>query len=524
MFCPEAEEQPEYFYIAPDECEVGDGEIAVHPETGEKCCEFCAEEECYREEGVECREGYDAISEYGDLLCCCPTCPPCPNIAPAVQAKIQEIEGYMAELPPKLDTLEATKDPILDDLYQLYKAVMLKSLGHRNVFGYNSFLLERRYYEREEVVIETDEDWEEWVDDILYEIEVEGEVIEENDPTTFYLRRPEADETIDDALRLADEAKERGIQDAGRDLGIENSSDSSKNFFQKVVERIFDGLGISSIFAMSDREKLDEYLQEEGIDPEELTPEELYEILEKLGIDPEEDLDEPFDPREIEVKTPSDYLTCGMEIPVGEVFELTWDHLVELLDTVDEYIEEGNILLDQQAHMNNLSEPCDCPCEGDSLEECGECVLTCDLEAIREAHEEVSETRERMRELAEHIELLTDGHFNTPTEDVCDPLNEDIRSEEEESICEGEGEELITKHELITRKLNYSRFEFDECITRPEHLEEALEGRRMGKMPFFGPLVEEKDLPRYTKTEKDGARINTSEFNWFCCSDSREED
>jgi len=518
------------------------GEIHV-----EMCC--CTEEDIFQcpeetdsESDVPCEEldpPMQTIYEYtdpetGQVVYCCEEveeeeCPPCPDIAPAVQDKIAEIEGYMGELPPKLDALEATKDPILNDLYQLYKAVMLKSLGHRQVFGYNSLLLERRYYEREEVVIETDDDWEEWIDNIVYEVEVEGETIEENDPTTFYLRRPEGDEIIEDALELADEANERGIQDAGRDFGIETSLDNSKGFFQKVTERILEGLGVSKTLAMSDIERLEEYLEEEGIDPQDLSPEELNEIMVDLGIDPE-DPDEPFDPREVEVKTPSDYLTCGMEIPVGETFELTWEHLVELLDTIDEYIEEGNVLLDRQAHMNSLAAGCDCPCEGavegegGEVLECGECVLTCDLEAIRQAHEEVAETREKMRELADHIRLLTDGHFNTPTEDVCDDLNEDIRSEEEEGICEGGGEELITNHELITRKLNYSRFEFDECMTRPEHLEETLEGRRAGRMPFFGPLVEEQGLERYTKTEKEGVLVNTSEFNWFCCSDARLEE
>jgi hypothetical protein len=219
--------------------------------------------------------------------------------------------------------------------------------------------------------------------------------------------------------------------------------------------------------------------------------------------------------------SPSDFLVCGMEIPIGETFELTWDHLVEILDSIDYYIAEGERLVEQQQLMNKLAESCSCPCSEDC---CGECSLTCNLGAIRAAHQEVARTRQVLREIAEYIELLTDGHFNTPTEDVCDPLNEDIRDEEEKKLCDGGGSKLITKHELITRKLNYSRFSFDECITRPEHLDVVLEGRRSGKMPFFGPLAEEEYLERYTKTKDQGFYVNTSDFNWFCCSDSRLEE
>lgn len=210
---------------------------------------------------------------------------------------------------------------------------------------------------------------------------------------------------------------------------------------------------------------------------------------------------------------------------MGETFELTWEHLVEILDTIDNYIAEGRRLLEQQRRMNSLASTCECPCAGPPTEDCpGRCQLNCPVGAIRAAHEDVARTRQAMRELAGYLILLTDGHFNTPTEDVCDPLNEDIRNEEEKSICDGGGSKLITKHELITRKLNYSRFEFDECMTRPEHLEETLEGGRPGKMLFFGPLVEEEDLPRYTKTKRGDAVVNTSDLNWFCCSDSRIED
>jgi murein DD-endopeptidase MepM/ murein hydrolase activator NlpD len=411
------------------------------------------------------------------------SCPACPDIAPPVQAKIAEIEGYMAQLARDLDALLLTKEPIKEDLYQLYKVVMLKSLGYKKVFGYNSLLLERRYYEREEVVIDTDRevsqigkyswDWSQWINSLLYRIEIGGKVIERNDPVTFYLRMPESRKIVEDALRLAKEAKARDIQTIKSPMAKQSVS-YSPNVFQKVFSLVT-GIFSNTVFRAT------------------LTP----------------------------THTPGEFVTCGMEIPVGEVFELTWDHLIELLDTIDEYVAEGRKLIEQQAKMNELARPCDCPCQGDEKcpNTCGACKLTCDLAAIEAAHQEVLKTREKMREIAAHIELLTYGHFNTPTEDLCHPLNEDVRDDQEKVLCKGGGSKMITKQELITRKLNYSRYSFDECITRPEHLEDVLEGRRAGRLPFFGPFIEQENLPRYTKTKRGGAFVNTSDFNWFCCSD-----
>ncbi len=511
------------------------------------CCppeeeEFCSNDHCTATTASECAEGYeetDRITKNGEtILCCCPVCPPCPIINPPIQAKITEIDGYMSQLSQNLAALLETKEPIKEDLYQLYKAVMIKSLGYRQVFGYNSLLLERRYYDREEVVIETDNekteigpyswDWSQWIGNTLYRVEVDGQVIEENDPTTFYLRRPEANKLIEDALRLAKEAKEEGIQDVEIDREIKKTSSSTT--MERILfsmKRFIERLEIKEASAESSMEKLERCLKDHGIDdPGNLSPEEFAEYLDICKIE----TDDPTLPdwTEVDVKTPADYLEGGMEIPVGEVFDLTWDHLIELLDTIDDYIEEGRKLIEQQAYMNSLASPCECPCQGDGEGSegiiCGECVLTCDLDAIRQAHEDVLETREEMREIAAHIELLTYGHFNTPTEDICDSLNADIRDEEEKTLCQGGGSKLITKQELITRKLNYSRFEFDECATIPDHLEDVLEGRKAGKMPLFGPLAEERDLPRYTKTKVDGVSVNTSKFNWFCFVDSRFKD
>ena len=628
-------------------------------------------------------------------------CPPCPNIAPLVQAKIAEIESYFPIFLEKLEALLQTKEPIKEDLFQLYKAVMIKSLGAKHLIGYNSLLLARRHYEKEEIVIRTDEerteigryywDWSQWLYNTLYRIETGGKIVEENDPVTFYLQNPLAKKIVEDATSLALAAKEEGIQDAGNLIGVprkmpppppdfgtkfypptnpektritsffgwrydpftrarvmhygvdfagpryspiyaaekgevvfagwmgtqttgygvliaiyhkaseinELAQDavtyyahlepnslmvkrgdivsrgqhiagmgttgrstgyhlhyetrldvsypyvlhtgtqvspegfidldyysSNENYFlsykENLLEKIFQSMCIKDVSAQTDFEVFYNYLIENDIKLEDLTEEQRLEILSFLGISDELT---PLLLNDV-LKLPSDFLTCGMEIPVGETFELTWDHLVELLDTIDYYVSEGERLIEQQKLMNELSRPCSCPCAGDCCDcippFCGGCVLTCNLGAIRAAHNDVAKTRQKLREIAAHIELLTDGHFNTPTEEICDDLNEDIRNDEERILCAGGGSKLITKHELITRKLNYSRTRFDECITRPEQIDDVLSGNRPGKTPFFGPIAEENQFKRYTKTTKDGILVNTSDFNWFCCSDSEE--
>jgi hypothetical protein len=358
----------------------------------------------------------------------------------------------------------------------------------------------------------------------LYQIEVGGRIVEENDPTIFYLKRPESNKEIADALRLAQEAKQNDIQTLGKVSDFQSSY--TPTTLEKViafVKNIIFRNKNSIVFAQEGMEDLERCIANKGVDISKLSPQDFDKLLKECEISV--DITTPIKITDIKVKSPSDYLSCGMEIPVGEVFELTWDHLIEILDTIDEYVAEGRKLIEQQAKMNELARPCDCPCEGDEgcPTSCGACDLKCDLEAIRAAHQEVLKTREKMKEIAAHIELLTDGFFNIPTEDVCNPLNEEVRDDEEKSLCQGGGSKLISKHELITRKLNYSRYSFDECTTRPEHMEDVLEGRRAGKIPLFGPFVQEKDLERYTKTKKGNFMVNTSDFNWFCCSDSVEE-
>ncbi len=465
-----------------------------------------------------------------------------------------EINHYIEKLNSELFTNHFLKDIKKEDLYHLYKALMLKSLGDRHVINYPSLLLEKSYYnERTEITIETDDDytkihrlyghpempyiwdWQPWINNILYKKDAGCNITLENDPVTFYLKRPFADNIIEDALTtLSFRRKQSDIQYLSPSFPLQKNTPIPYS----VSEELFASIGellnlptLKEVFAQTPLEKVYTYLLQNSIDPHDLTESSFREILNSLNISPSDislsDIRPSGSPHA------KDSLVCGMEIPVGETFQLIWDHFIELLFVMDAYTYEGMKLIYLQKEMNELALPCSCPCMdpccdcacGDEDCPCGACVLTCDKPAIEDIYyNEIIPQRIQMAKVARYLKHLTEGFFNDPTENICSPLNEDIRDSAEKNSCSAGRNTFITKHELITRKLNYSRFAFDECATRPEHQDDALERGRAGKVPIFGPLAELQDLPRYTKTKRSGFVVNTHQFNWFCCSDSSSSD
>ncbi len=445
---------------------------------------------------------------------------PCPQINSLLKEEIASIENDMKKLSSSLNKLLLTKKPIEEDLYQLYKVAMLKSLGYKDIFGYNSLLLEKRYYNREEVIIKTDEeksqigkytwDWTRWIENILYQVVVNGQIVEENDPLTFYLRLPSSNKIIEDALDLAKKAKDNNIQKT-KTINETKPTSSLKKTLSSFFGSLFSSKKNIDIFASTNIEECLEKTEMTLEDLKKLSSTEYQSFLIWCEIEKEKNNSFLFN-------NPESRLSCDMEIPVGEVLELTWGYLVEILDLIDNYLSEGEKLIEKQSQMNKLASSCKYP-SGEN----NNCPpSSCDLKKIKAIHKEILEIRDNMRKIAGEIELYSfvNGHFNLPTEEICDILNEDIRDDKEKLLCKNKGSKLITRHELINRKLNYSRFRFDECITRPEHIEDVLEGKRTGRTPLFGPLVEGENLPRYTKTKKEGFIINTSDFNWFCCFNS----
>jgi hypothetical protein len=470
----------------------------------------------------------------------------CPEISCAIHIKINEIVAYMEKLRTEAYSMLFLKDIKKEDLYHLYKTLMLKSLGERHVLSYPSLLLERSYYNgNRDIVIETDNDytkihrhygdpsdpyiwdWQPWIENILYQAEADCHITVANDPVTFYLRKPMSDEIIKDALaRMAHLRKQKDIQYTSTQLPLLQELPSEEFLFTlyKNMDAFISIPFLGDVFAQTPNEKIGHYLQEKNIDPTKISQEDFNKIMENLGLD-EENIsisniaDSYF-------SSPGDQLTCGMEIPVGETFQIIWDHFIELLFTMDTYIMEAMKLYELQQEMNYLASFCSCPCVGPCCD-CdppypGTCVLTCDRALIEALYfQKIIPQRIRLEEIAQYIKHLTEGYFNTPTENICHPLNEEIRDYSEKEFCSRGGRRFITKHELIARKLNYSRYAFDECTTRTEHFEDVLEKTRAGKTLIFGPIAEEKDLPRYTKTKIGGFVVNTHKFNWFCCSDEQ---
>ncbi len=460
-------------------------------------------------------------------------CGLCPIINPPIQEKIREIVKYMLRHMSDLYSIVFLKDLLKEDMYQLYKALMLQSLGMHDMISYNNLLLEKIEKERiGNIFLDTDNDftkihrlygyredpyiwnWKKWLSDITYKTEVviDGrcEIIEENDPLTFYLERPYADSAIRDAIfEMAYEKKQRDLQYL-ESFDLVNIKPVSHIMKIKEEKKTLTDYIISIIsnyvFAETASTEIEDCLNSLGVDFENLSNEELYAALRSCGINIDYHLEE----------IDSDRFTCGMEIPVGETFELIWQHFREILFIMDGYVEEGALFLELQSEMNKLASQCECPCVGCG-DTCGGCSLTCDKDEIAAVYSQILSQRAKMAEIAKYIKHLTSGFFTDPSEDICYRLNEDIRSEEEASKCRTGGKTYITKHELVTRKLNYSRVEFNKCLVRPEHKEDVLSVEKGSKTLVFGPVAEQEMLDRYTKTVRGGNVVNTHTFNWFCC-------
>lgn len=269
-----------------------------------------------------------------------------------------------------------------------------------------------------------------------------------------------------------------------------------------------------NFFALTERRDIRKPYQEkhlEGI---------LKTLLLGKAIASENNEDEENDINEEEELSLADYISCDMEIPVGEVFELTWEHLVGTLDMIDEHNAEVERFLDQLRIMNNLAKDCSCSCDDVREENCEKCSFNCNIEEIRAMHKNITETEEVIRKITKKIEDFTLGYFNKETENICDNLNSDVRSSSEAEVCDVERDLFITKSELITRKLNYSRMRFDNCMVPSFKIEDVLHGERPRELLIFGPLAEEDNLERETKAKRHGVIINTNRLNWFCCTDS----
>ncbi len=465
----------------------------------------------------------------------------CPHITTELRKKINTMKKYNEKLYIDLNVLHQSKEIIEENMYQLYRVLTLKSLGVNYIFDYSQLLSQKLEYKvSSKINTQSDVDfgvlhrfdgnpsnphswnWQKWENNALYrtdELIEEGEektcvtATVENDPVNFYLKTPDTNTIIFDALiKLAHRKKQEGLQHVGEDYLT--SKKEEVNTEKYAEEKFYDpviNFFINLISILSNKETYASNL-----------PATIEECIEHLNINIEnitqDDIDRIYnecDPSLTRMpgESPEDYLTCKMEIPIGEAVDILWKNFSDILFAVDGYIEEALKLIDAQKEFTEIIEGCSCACLG------GNCTLSCNLESIEEYYNEnIIENRKKARRIAQYIHYLTNGFYWRPTVNVCDRLNADIASDDEKEMCKTV-DFYITKHELVARKLGYSRSKFNQCIVRPEKMDDVFEWGKIGTRTYFGPVVEKHDIPRVTKTIIGNIVQNTHDFNWFCCTD-----
>ncbi len=466
----------------------------------------------------------------------------CMQIGPAIRDKANKVENYNEKFYNDLIILHQSKKIIEENMYQLYRALALKSLGVNHIIDYSHLLSQKLEYKvSPRISTQSNLDfallhrfnrnpsnphswnWQKWEDNTLYWIDkVIGEGDErvcvtstvENDPVNFYLKTPEADNIIFDALiKLAHKDKQTGLQyiktkniaiKSQQKQAISNKKeDGFYNSFIVLLKKLVTSVNNKETYASSLPKTIEECIRFLNIDINNITQEDVDRIYSEC---------DPSLTR-IPGDNPEDYLTCKMEIPVGEIIDILWENYNEILYAIDGYIVEGLKLLEMQKDFATVTGSCYCRCLA------GTCSINCDTTKINdEYYKKITTQRGKMRIITRYIHHLTNGFYWDPVINICDRRNTDVINREEVEMCKTINF-FITKHELITRKLSYSRDKFNLCVVRPEQMEDVLEWGMVGTKSYFGPIVEKHDIPRKTKTIIGNMVQNTHEFNWFCCTD-----
>lgn len=222
-------------------------------------------------------------------------------------------------------------------------------------------------------------------------------------------------------------------------------------------------------------------------------------------------------------------LLCGKEIPNGEAIEKTGELLIALMEELSTIDGKAYEQIRETEEMIEFIRECD---TGECKPHCEKRIVykpevfdvvycipepcsgqICPQEEIDAKFEEINQTYNLVKESKDKIIELIDGE----TESLCDKLNEDIRTGAEWRSCPE-----ITKKEVIERKLNKARQEFDKCYISAADWTKVAKGEIAGKLLLNCETVLSQNLPRETKTFKEieGQKIPicTSLHNWFCCT------
>lgn len=264
-------------------------------------------------------------------------------------------------------------------------------------------------------------------------------------------------------------------------------------------------------------------------------------------------------------------LLCGKEIPSGEAIEKTGELLFALIKELSainenayQEIEIAKEMIESAGECNvEECQPVDCgsytedhsyfcyadgsPCDPllDPLLCTETCYYTdthcyspqvctspwnyqtyyraCPQAEIEDEFTEIEEFYRKIQTSKKEIWALIDGTDGEVDrrESLCEKVNEDIRTPTDNLGCLEGVNPKIKKTEVIARKLNKARAEFDQCYIPPADWEKMTRGEISGKVLMSCEMVMGQNLPRETKTIKDveGKQIPvcTSLHNYFCC-------
>jgi len=540
----------------------------------------------------------------------------CPEIKFLIAAITENVVEESLEITDELlIDFEELKEPFFDDLEELFRVMVSKSLGYRVVANYDTYLSEllSELDDLSEVEVVTASNWTEWIQEgeplpkILKPPEYQSDC-----EATFYIKDGLFMDGVplDNFLSAVEEMVSQGVSEGLQELGpIEKATvkeDGSvyllRNILANRINNIISLFNSAKNLTLSISESIAKRFVAFGSD----------NIIEcDQGDCAEEHC--VYEGRCVPRIYFADHTELGLEIPIGEAMELMWNHIIELLDTMDQYMEEVATLSMMEVEYAAEVEVCDCDCCGCCRHEDGDCdgwesktaeeieeealyccpyddtlegatanilqpggpyggdtsillltcpdeedelcgllageeddfececsckytdesgevievlgncfLLNCDYFEVVEQYSDILEQRALVGAIADEIKLLTAGFFKDPVNfegytkieehpfmaDVCDPLNADIRTEDEISHCATSGNsKLIFREEQIRRKLDKSRSMFNECAEQES-----------GATYIFSPIAEELNRTKMTKARKDGDGVywTTSDFNWFC--------
>ncbi|MDO8435852.1 MAG: hypothetical protein Q7S82_00500 [bacterium] len=282
---------------------------------------------------------------------------------------------------------------------------------------------------------------------------------------------------------------------------------------------------------------------------------------------------------------PPTTLVCGKEIPNGEAMdktaELLYSLVIELsvvnenayqeVKNAEEMIQSAgqcNINVCQSVDCGTYKLPRDCNCRDECTKtycdpvtgicSCLETSWTCDTcwdtycnapsacsspwggracpqSDIETLFNNINNAYNKIVTSKKEIWALIDGTYGglpklpevDKTESLCPRINEDIRTPSDELLCVGCPNipnplcSKITKIEVIKRKLDKARSEFDKCYIPPSDWERVAKREISGKTLLSCDTIMSQQLPRETKTTIDVAGkplpVCTSPHNYFCC-------